>query len=71
MAWEWTWYTWAWLAWFAFGVGLELYTLFNKDEDDTLSAHVIFLMRSRKVFRITITLFLVWLVIHWATGGWI
>jgi len=71
MEWEWTWYTWAWLAWFVFGVGLELYTIFNKAKNDTLSAHAIFLMRARKIFRLTITLFLIWLTIHWATGGWI
>lgn len=71
MTWEWSWYTWAWIILLSSMVVLEVVALIDPRKNDTLSAHAIFVMRARKLVRVAVILFLVWVTIHWATGGWI
>lgn len=69
--WEWSWYTWAWIILLSAMVILEVVALIDPRKNDTLSSHAIFVMQARKWVRITVILFLVWITIHWATGGWV
>ena len=68
--WEWSWYTWGWIVLFVGIAILEIIALVDPREHDTLSAHVKYIMRN-KLVRLIIMLFLTWLIIHFATGGWI
>ena len=69
-------YTWLWIAWLVAFLGIEGAALINKDKGDTLSEHVWkwFSVREagskKRTFRIaTLGAFMLWLGIHFVSGG--
>lgn len=69
-------FTIGWLVWIGFFVVLEGVALTNKKENDTLSSHVWkwFAIKKdgklSKTRRTTLAAGLLWLSIHFLTGGW-
>lgn len=82
-----SWDDWAWLAGLAFLGALEVVTLVRSVRGDTLSEHVWMWLGVRlqrdprwpdktpnaktKLARIAVLGFLAWLIVHFATGGWV
>lgn len=66
-----------WLMWIAMFFAIEVPAILDKDRGDTLSEHVwkwfgiTNKSRGYKLRRVILVFFLVWLVIHFLTGGWI
>jgi hypothetical protein len=79
-------FTWMWLAWIALFLGIEGVALFNSKPGDTLSEHVWAWFGTQRTKpgeaprprtgwtqarRAGLLMFLVWLVAHFLTGGWV
>jgi hypothetical protein len=70
-------YTIAWLFWLAMAAVIEIPALLNKAPGDTLSEHVWrwFSIRDKargwQARRFVLLTFMVWLTVHFLTGGWV
>jgi hypothetical protein len=67
----------AWILWLAMFAVIELPAILNRDKGDTLSEHVWawFAVKGKprgwQWRRLTLIVFLAWLVVHFISGGWI
>ena len=71
-----SWYTFAWLVWLAAFIVIEGLAIRDKRRNDTLSEHCWewFSVKQKKkawrARRILLAAFMVWLTVHFLTGGW-
>lgn len=85
LAWGISTWTWAWLGVFAAGALIEGVALVNSTTGDTLSEHVWAWLGVRgeragdrvtprwtlRVARLALLTFLMWITVHFVTGGWV
>jgi hypothetical protein len=71
-------YSWAWVVWFAAFLAIEIPAAITNDRighPQSLSMNIWWLIRGKGIWhhtaRLTLLLFLAWLVTHLLSGGWV